>query len=228
MGGRINTVMQTCFFAISGVLPAREAIEAIKDSDSQNLREKGRRDRGDESEGGRSNARAFIRSESSETRSAGRVSVRQAQRRPEATHRSLCAMCSAKSSPVAAIALPVSALPNDGTYPTGTTQFEKRNLATEVPVWDPQVCIQCGKCVFVCPHAVIRSKAYDAAVLAGAPSSFKSHGGAAAGMERAEIHAAGRGGRLHRLRHLRRCLPGAQQIRSATESHQHAAAGAAA
>ena len=70
--------------------------------------------------------------------------------------------------------VPVSALPNDGTYPTGTTQFEKRNLATEVPVWDPQVCIQCGRCVLVCPHAVIRSKAYDAAVLPGAPSSFKS------------------------------------------------------
>ena len=70
--------------------------------------------------------------------------------------------------------VPVSALPNDGTYPTGTTQFEKRNLASEVPVWDPQVCIQCGRCVLVCPHAVIRSKAYDAAVLPGAPSSFKS------------------------------------------------------
>jgi pyruvate-ferredoxin/flavodoxin oxidoreductase len=65
-------------------------------------------------------------------------------------------------------------LPNDGTYPTGTTQFEKRNLAIEVPVWDSAVCIQCGKCVLVCPHAVIRSKAYDAAVLHGAPSSFKS------------------------------------------------------
>ena len=70
--------------------------------------------------------------------------------------------------------VPVSALPNDGTYPTGTTQFEKRNLASEVPVWDPQVCIQCGRCVLVCPHAVIRSKAYDVAVLPGAPSSFKS------------------------------------------------------
>ena len=70
--------------------------------------------------------------------------------------------------------VPVSALPNDGTFPTGTTQFEKRNLASEVPVWDPQVCIQCGKCVLVCPHAVIRSKVYDAAVLAGAPATFKS------------------------------------------------------
>ena len=70
--------------------------------------------------------------------------------------------------------VPVSALPNDGTYPTGTTQWEKRNLASDVPVWDPQVCIQCGKCVMVCPHAVIRSKVYEAAVLQGAPSSFKS------------------------------------------------------
>ena len=71
--------------------------------------------------------------------------------------------------------VPVSALPNDGTFPTGTTQFEKRNLATEVPVWDPQVCIQCGKCVMVCPHAVIRSKVYDPSALANAPAAFKSH-----------------------------------------------------
>jgi pyruvate-ferredoxin/flavodoxin oxidoreductase len=70
--------------------------------------------------------------------------------------------------------VPVSALPSDGTYPTGTTQWEKRNLASEIPVWDPVVCIQCGKCVMVCPHAVIRSKVYDAAVLQGAPASFKS------------------------------------------------------
>ena len=72
--------------------------------------------------------------------------------------------------------VPVSALPNDGTFPTGTTQYEKRNLATEVPVWDPEVCIQCGKCVLVCPHAVIRSKVYDKAVLQNAPATFKSRG----------------------------------------------------
>ena len=68
----------------------------------------------------------------------------------------------------------MSALPNDGTFPTGTTQWEKRNLAADVPVWDPQVCIQCGKCVMVCPHAVIRSKVYETAVLDGAPAAFKS------------------------------------------------------
>ena len=70
--------------------------------------------------------------------------------------------------------VPVSVLPNDGTFPTGTARWEKRNLAREIPVWDPAVCIQCGKCVMVCPHAVIRSKVYEAAVLQGAPSSFKS------------------------------------------------------
>jgi pyruvate-ferredoxin/flavodoxin oxidoreductase len=70
--------------------------------------------------------------------------------------------------------LPVSALPVDGTYPTGTSQWEKRNLATEIPVWDPEICIQCGKCAIVCPHAVIRIKAYEPALLEGAPETFKA------------------------------------------------------
>ena len=105
-------------------------------------------------------------------------------------------MFSARSSPAAAIALPVSALPNDGTFPTGTTQWEKRNLASEVPVWDPEVCIQCGKCVMVCPHAVIRSKVYESGAARRRARDFQIARGAAAGMERAEVHAAGRGRRI--------------------------------
>src|SRR5262249_1221919 len=70
--------------------------------------------------------------------------------------------------------LPVSALPVDGTYPTGTTQFEKRNIAEEVPVWNPDLCIQCGQCAVVCPHSVIRAKYYDADLLADAPAEFKA------------------------------------------------------
>ena len=71
-------------------------------------------------------------------------------------------------------ALPVSALPVDGTYPSGSSKWEKRNLAQEIPVWDTELCIQCGKCVMVCPHAVIRAKVVDGAALAGAPAGFIS------------------------------------------------------
>ena len=70
--------------------------------------------------------------------------------------------------------LPVSAMPVDGTYPTGTSQWEKRNLALEIPVWEQEICIQCGKCVMVCPHAVIRAKVCDPALLAGAPDGISS------------------------------------------------------
>ena len=70
--------------------------------------------------------------------------------------------------------LPVSALPVDGTYPSGTAKWEKRNIALEIPVWDPEVCIQCGKCVLVCPHAAIRMKVYDPQLLSAAPAHFKS------------------------------------------------------
>ena len=70
--------------------------------------------------------------------------------------------------------LPVSAFEPDGTFPSGTTQWEKRNIAMEIPVWDSETCVQCGKCVFVCPHAVIRSKVYDPSLLDKAPATFKS------------------------------------------------------
>jgi pyruvate-ferredoxin/flavodoxin oxidoreductase len=170
MGGRINTVMQTCFFAIAGVLPAQQAIEAIKNSIRKTYARKG-------DEIVEMNVRAVDQTLAHlyevkipdaiapvEARTNGELKCA-----PEFVRNVLGEIMVGRGDRV-----PVSALPNDGTYPTGTTQFEKRNLATEVPVWDPQVCIQCGRCVLVCPHAVIRSKAYDAAVLHGAPSSFKS------------------------------------------------------
>jgi pyruvate-ferredoxin/flavodoxin oxidoreductase len=170
MGGRINTVMQTCFFAISGVLPPQEAIEAIKNSIHKTYAKKG-----DEI------VQMNLRAVDQTLAHLYEVKVPDAvvpvpsgangelKRAPEFVCNVLGEIMAGRGDHV-----PVSALPNDGTYPTGTTQFEKRNLATEVPVWDPAVCIQCGRCVMVCPHAVIRSKVYEAALLPSAPASFKS------------------------------------------------------
>ena len=81
--------------------------------------------------------------------------------------------------------LPVSAFPVDGTFPTGTAQYEKRNIALDIPVWDEKICIQCLKCVAVCPHATIRAKVYEPAALTGAPATFKSVRRAGARIERA-------------------------------------------
>jgi pyruvate-ferredoxin/flavodoxin oxidoreductase len=171
MGGRINTVMQTCFFAISGVLPREEAIAAIKDSISKTYGKKGE-------EIVEMNLRAVDETLAHlhEVEVPGKMVAAepkhngQLQHAPAFVRNVLGEIMAGRGDGV-----PVSALPNDGTYPTGTARWEKRNLALEVPVWDPAVCIQCGKCVMVCPHAVIRSKVYEAAVLPGAPASFKSH-----------------------------------------------------
>ena len=170
MGGRINTIMQTCFFAISGVLPAQGAIQAIKNSICKTYAKKG-----DEI------VQMNLRAVDETLAHLYEVEVPDAvvpipsgsngelKRAPEFVRNVLGEIMAGRGDRV-----PVSVLPNDGTYPTGTTQWEKRNLASEVPVWDPAVCIQCGKCVMVCPHAVIRSKAYEPAVLQGAPPLFKS------------------------------------------------------
>jgi pyruvate-ferredoxin/flavodoxin oxidoreductase len=170
MGGRINTVMQTCFFAISGVLPAKQAIEAIKNSIRKIYAKKG-------DEIVEMNLHAVDETlahlyevevpDVVVSAASGRNGhIKQA---PEFVRNVLGEIVAGRGD-----GIPVSALPNDGTYPTGTTQWEKRNLATEVPVWDPEVCIQCGKCVLVCPHAVIRSKVYDSPALHNAPTTFKS------------------------------------------------------
>jgi pyruvate-ferredoxin/flavodoxin oxidoreductase len=170
MGGHINTIMQTCFFAISGVLPPKQAIAAIKESIRKSYAKKG-----DEV------VEMNLRAVDATLAHLYEVEVPDAvipvpsgtngepKRAQGFVRNVLGEIMAGRGDDV-----PVSALPNDGTYPTGTTQWEKRNLASEVPVWDQQVCIQCGKCVMVCPHAVIRSKVYEAAVLQGAPSSFKS------------------------------------------------------
>jgi ferredoxin len=120
--------------------------------------------------------------------------------------------------------LPVSAFPVDGTFPTGTGQWEKRNIAQEIPVWDPALCIQCNKCALVCPHAAIRMPRSTAEALAGAPAGFKAVPVDGKELPGTDVHRAGRARGLHRLRPLRRGLPGQGQARSRAQGHQHGAA----
>jgi pyruvate-ferredoxin/flavodoxin oxidoreductase len=170
MSRQINIVMQVCFFAISGVLPREEAIAAIKQSIVKTYGKKG-------DEVVQMNLRAI----DGTLRCLNRVTVPELAgsevelldpvpaRAPHFVHKVLGMMIAGRGDE-----LPVSALPIDGTYPTGTTKWEKRNLAAEMPVWEPSICIQCGKCAMVCPHGVIRIKAYDPVHLEGAPPTFKA------------------------------------------------------
>jgi len=170
MGQRINTIMQTCFFAISGILPKDQAIEEIKKSIKKTYGKRGE---------------AVVKQNYAAVDSAienmYRIDVPDKatseipmlppvpDTAPDYVRDVLGTIIDRRGDDVK-----VSEMPVDGTFPTGTTQYEKRNVALEIPVWDPDLCIQCGKCAFVCPHATIRTKVYDEALLEKAPETFKS------------------------------------------------------
>ena len=169
MGARINTIMQPCFFAISGVLPRDEAIPAIKRSIEKTYGKRGEA----------VVQKNFAAVDSAldhlhevavpaEVTAAFDLRPPVPAEAPDFVHKVTARIIAGEGD-----ALPVSALPADGTYPVGTTQWEKRNISLDIPVWDEAICIQCGKCVLVCPHGVIRAKVYDPAHLAGAPVGFK-------------------------------------------------------
>jgi pyruvate-ferredoxin/flavodoxin oxidoreductase len=170
MGGRVNTIMQTCFFAISGVLPRDEAIAEIKKSIKKTYGKRGEavvQRNYDAVDATLANLHEVVvpaLAASNEHRHPGI-----AKEAPEFVRDVLGPMLAFEGDDI-----PVSAMPHDGTFPTATSQWEKRNISLEIPVWDPEVCIQCGKCAFVCPHAVIRMKVYDDRFLADAPETFKS------------------------------------------------------
>jgi pyruvate-ferredoxin/flavodoxin oxidoreductase len=170
MGGRINTVMQTCFFYISGVLPQQEAIDAIKKSIKKTYGK-----RGDAIVQKNWAAVDMSIENLHEVKVPAEVTSSFDLRPPVP----VAAPDFVKEFTAEIIAengenLPVSKMPVDGTFPTGTTKWEKRNIALDIPCWDPEVCIQCGKCAMVCPHAVIRSKIVEPAALKDAPEGFKS------------------------------------------------------
>ncbi|MGA3267726.1 MAG: pyruvate:ferredoxin (flavodoxin) oxidoreductase [Verrucomicrobiota bacterium] len=170
MGGRINTIMQVCFFALSGVLPRDKAIEAIKYSIKKTYGKKGE-------EVVAMNLKAVDNTlehlhEVPVPKLVNGSGSLQPAISPEAPRfvKDVLGQLAAGEGDQ----LPVSAFPVDGTFPTGTAQYEKRNLALDIPVWDEKVCIQCLKCVAICPHATIRAKVYAPAALANAPATFKS------------------------------------------------------
>ncbi len=169
MGRRINTVMQTCFFAISGVLPHDEAIKQIKASIKKSYGKKS-----DEivtmNYKAVDNALAHLHQVDVPLKAESDLPL---ERAVKGKVSEFVANVTSHLIEGRGDELPVSAIPADGTWPSGTTQYEKRNIAQEVPLWDPEACIQCNKCVLVCPHAVIRSKVVDEALLADAPALFK-------------------------------------------------------
>jgi pyruvate-ferredoxin/flavodoxin oxidoreductase len=170
MGGRINTIMQVCFFALSGVLPREKAIESIKYSIKKTYGKKGE-------EVVAMNLKAVDNTlehlhevpVTSRVNGSGGLLPPVTPNAPQFVKDVLGRLTAGEGDD-----LPVSAFPVDGTFPTGTAQYEKRNLALDIPVWDEKVCIQCLKCVAICPHATIRAKVYEPAALQGMPATFKS------------------------------------------------------
>jgi pyruvate-ferredoxin/flavodoxin oxidoreductase len=170
LGGRISTVMQTCFFALSGLLPRDRAVERIKEWIRRTWERKGeevvQRNRAAVDEALR-RLRAVPIPE--RPRWAARRPSPVPAEAPEFVRRVTAVLIAGHGD-----RLPVSAFPVDGTWPLGTARWEKRGIAPEIPVWDADLCIQCNKCALVCPHAAIRVKAYPGTALAGAPETFKS------------------------------------------------------
>lgn len=170
MSGRINTVMQTCFFALLGILPREEAIQQIKNSIQKTYAKRGQSvlDRNfeavDRSLAALHEVIIPSRATSSTRRQPSLTGIK-----TDFVERVTSMIAAGQGDK-----LPVSALPCDGTFPTGTSKLEKRSIANDIPIWEPDLCIQCGLCSFVCPHAAIRVKTYASEHLQNAPDEFPS------------------------------------------------------
>jgi len=170
LGGRINVIMQTAFFKISDIIPLNTAVKAIKDAIKKTYGKKGEKVVAmNNSAVDAALDKVYAVEVPGEVSSKIRMRPVVPEDAPEFVKTVTAELMSFHGDD-----LPVSKMPDDGKWPTGTTKFEKRNVAVNIPVWEPDVCIQCGTCSFVCPHAAIRIKAYDVEHLKGAPAGFKS------------------------------------------------------
>ena len=170
LGARINTIMQVCFFYLSKVIPMEKAIEAIKRFIKKSYGMKGDKIVNTNFaavDNALSNLHEVKVPEKATSKLAKHLTV--PVEAPEFVKKVTAEIIAGNGDN-----LPVSAFSPDGTFPSGTTKWEKRNVAREIPAWDPNTCIQCGKCVMVCPHAVVRAKVYDPKLLSAAPDTFKS------------------------------------------------------
>jgi pyruvate-ferredoxin/flavodoxin oxidoreductase len=170
MSGRINTIMQTCFFALSGVLPKEEAIAQIKQAIQKTYSKKGVSvvDQNFKAVDA-TLAHLYEVTVPAKATSHSEMQSVVPDHAPDFVRNTTAMMLSGHGDE-----LPVSSMPQDGTYPSGTTRWEKRNISDLVPVWQPDLCIQCGNCAFVCPHSVIRAKFYNSGFLKDAPEGFQS------------------------------------------------------
>ena len=170
LGQRVNTVLQTCFFSLSGVLPHDEAIAAIKNGIKKAYGKRGQviLDKNYDAVDSSLAALAEVTVPDTVTSTKQLMEPVPADA-PDFVQRVTAMIASGKGD-----LLPVSALPIDGTFPTATTQYEKRSIAIDIPIWDPEICIECARCALVCPHAAIRMKLYDPAVLENAPEGFQT------------------------------------------------------
>ncbi|HZD17890.1 MAG TPA: pyruvate:ferredoxin (flavodoxin) oxidoreductase, partial [Actinomycetota bacterium] len=169
LGARINTILQTCFFALSGVMEQEEAIARIKGAIEKTY---GKRGQSVLDMNYAAVDRALDGLHEVTVPDAMESDLHRLPPVPDDAPgfvKKVTAMMIAGKGDL----LPVSALPVDGTFPTGTTRFEKRSIAHEIPIWDPEICIDCAKCALVCPHAAIRMKVYEPAAIADAPETFK-------------------------------------------------------
>ena len=218
MGSRINTIMQPCFFQLAGVLPAEDAIRRIKAFVAKTYSKRGE---------------AIVE--------RNYAAIDRSLERLVHVPRGAVAGAAVPAAAVAADApdfvrevtarlmagegdlLPVSAMPPDGTFPTGTTRWEKRAIAQMIPVWDESICIDCGKCAIVCPHATIRMKVFPEAAVADAPSLFKSKVFKSRELADHRLTIQVAPGRLHGLRRLCRRVPGEIEDGGAPQGDQHGA-----